>query len=318
MAGRPKGFAPWKPQKKTETLLGDVEQVLEEYRSYLPMTVRQVFYRLVGLGYAKSESFYNKVQDACNRGRRSGRISFSHIRDDGVSRHAGENPSSCYESPLEYYETYEEIGNYYKRSWHADQPAYVAILCEASGMVPMVARAVRDYRVPVASSSGFDSLTVKHDLFTDALERYRSFGQRTVLLHLGDHDPSGWWIHKSMAEDLGAFCTGHPNAPDDLIDLRRTALTPRQIRELGIEPDVKQPTGDHAKEFVDRGLAPSAQLEAIPPDTLSELVRHAVESTLDLEVLEESRDREWAESVEVQEKLDVVNEALRDAFGLYD
>ncbi|MDP9478811.1 MAG: hypothetical protein M3R38_24540, partial [Actinomycetota bacterium] len=110
MTGRPKGFAPWKPQKKTETLLGDIEQVLEEYRSYLPMTVRQVFYRLVGLGYAKSESFYNKVQDACNRGRRSGRISFSHIRDDGVSRHAGESPSSCYESPLEYYETYEEIG----------------------------------------------------------------------------------------------------------------------------------------------------------------------------------------------------------------
>lgn len=100
--------------------------------------------------------------------------------------------------------------------------------------------------------------------------------------------------------------------------MRRTALTPRQIRELGIEPDVKQPTGDHAKEFVDRGLAPSAQLEAIPPDTLSDLVRHAVESTLDLEVLEESRERERAESMEVQEKLDVVNEALRDAFGLYD
>ncbi|MDP9486992.1 MAG: hypothetical protein M3Q49_14615 [Actinomycetota bacterium] len=45
---------------------------------------------------------------------------------------------------------------------------------------------------------------------------------------------------------------------------------------------------------------------------------HAVESTLDLEVLEESRERERAESVEVQEKLDAVNEALRDAFGLYD
>ena len=83
----------------------------------------------------------------------------------------GESTLSCYESPSDYYEIHEEISNYYQRSWHADQPAYVSVLCEASGMVPMVARAVRDYRVPVASSSGFDSLTVKHDLFRDALRR---------------------------------------------------------------------------------------------------------------------------------------------------
>jgi hypothetical protein len=89
VTGRVKGFAGWKPHKKTEVLVADIERVLEEYRSYLPMTVRQVFYRLVGLGHPKSESFYGKVQDACNRGRRSGRISFAHIRDDGVSRHDG-------------------------------------------------------------------------------------------------------------------------------------------------------------------------------------------------------------------------------------
>ena len=131
-----KGFAAWKPQKKTEALLADIERVLVEYRSYLPMTVRQVFYRLVGLGYPKSEGFYDKVQDACNRGRRGGRISFTAIRDDGVSRLGGE--SLTYESPYEFYRDHEELSNYYERSWHADQPAYVAVLCEASGMVPMV------------------------------------------------------------------------------------------------------------------------------------------------------------------------------------
>ncbi len=81
---------------------------------------------------------------------------------------------------------------------------------------------------------------------------------------------------------------------------------------------MKQPSGDHAKEFMDRGLAPAAQLEAIPPDTLSQLVRQAVESTLDLDVLAESREREWLERREVQGKLDVVNETLRGAFGLRD
>jgi len=82
---RAKGFAEWGPQSKTAPLLEDIEDVLEEYREYLPMTVRQVFYRLVGRGYAKSETFYGQVKEVCNRGRRSRRISFYAIRDDGIS-----------------------------------------------------------------------------------------------------------------------------------------------------------------------------------------------------------------------------------------
>ncbi len=88
---RAKGFAARRPQKKTEALLSDIDAVLEEYRQHLPLTVRQVFYRLVGKGYQKTESFYNSVQDVCSRGRRSGRISFAHIRDDGVSRQCRRN-----------------------------------------------------------------------------------------------------------------------------------------------------------------------------------------------------------------------------------
>jgi hypothetical protein len=183
-------------------------------------------------------------------------------------------------------------------------------------MVPMIERAVRSYRVPVASSSGFDSLTVKHDLFQEALGRYEQFGQSTVLLHLGDHDPSGWWMHKSMAEDLDAFCRGRD--VEGLIELRRVALTPTQIRDLGIvpQPEPIKPKG-HGKAFIELGLEPAAQLEAIPPDTLSAIVRQAVESTLDLDILAASRAQEQAQRGQVQQKLDEVNEVLREAFGLH-
>jgi hypothetical protein len=123
-----------------------------------------------------------------------------------------------------------------------------------------------------------------------------------------------------MAEDLQAFSSDHPRAPEDLIDLQRTALTPEQMDTYRIEPDTKQPTlatkSSHAKEFIARGLLPQAQLEAIPPDTLSAVVRLAVESALDLDVLRASQGRERREYEEVQAKLDEVNEVLREAFGL--
>jgi hypothetical protein len=270
---RAKGFASWRPHKKTEALLTDISAVLVEYREYLPLTIRQVFYRLVGKGYPKSENFYAKVQEACNRGRRSGRIPFNAIRDDGVSRLGGE--SDGYENPQQYYETYEQLSNFYERSWHADQPAYVAVLCEAAGMVPMIERAVEDYRIEVASSSGFDSLTVKHDLYRDAAHRYTEFGQETILLHLGDHDPSGVSVYESMAEDLGAFC--EDEGEGGLIEVRRVALVSEQIHRYGIAttPDEIKPTDSRSRSFLARGLDPAAQLEAIPPDTLSGIVRQS-------------------------------------------
>ena len=46
---RPRGFVDWKPQATTRALLDQVQGVLDEYANYLPLTVRQVFYRLVGL-----------------------------------------------------------------------------------------------------------------------------------------------------------------------------------------------------------------------------------------------------------------------------
>ncbi len=316
MTGRAKGFAHWKPQSRTEPLIRDIEEVLEEYEKHLPLSVRQVFYRLVARGHPKTEGFYGVVQDKCNRARRSERIPFTSIRDDGVSRQGGESRLRTYETPLEYYETYETLPNYYGRSWYADQPAYVAVLCEAAGMVPMIGRAVRNYRVEVASSSGFDSLTVKHDLFQAALSRYEDFGQKTILLHLGDHDPSGVSIHESMAEDLAAFCADRDKP--GIVEIRRVALTSEQITTLDITttPDEIKPTDSRSRAFIERGLEPAAQLEAIPPDTLGTVARQAVERTLDLEVLADSRERERLEKAEVQDKLDDVNEVLRDAFGL--
>jgi hypothetical protein len=314
MPGRAKGFAPWRPQTRTQALLEDIDAVLEEYRAYLPLTIRQVFYRLVGRGYLKSETFYATVQEACNRGRRSGRIPFSAVRDDGVSRQGGE--TLTYESPREYYAAHEKLSNFYRRSWHAEQPAFVQVLCEASGMVPMLQRAVARYRVPVASSSGFDSVTVKHDLFQDALGRYEDYGQYTILLHLGDHDPSGVSIHESMAEDLSAFC--EDSHEEQIIELRRVALTPPQIRryEVATTPDEIKATDSRSRAFLQRGLAPAAQLEAIPPETLATVVRQAVETALDLDVLRASQEQERLERKQVQEKLDEVNAVLREAFGL--
>src|ERR687890_682492 len=83
---RPKGYAPWKPQKNTEVILSQVQEILREYRDYLPLTIRQVFYILVGnYKYAKDERAYERLCTYVNRARRAGIIEFNDLRDDGIS-----------------------------------------------------------------------------------------------------------------------------------------------------------------------------------------------------------------------------------------
>ncbi|HEX4061251.1 MAG TPA: hypothetical protein VHY58_09555, partial [Streptosporangiaceae bacterium] len=55
-ATRPRGFAHWSPRPDTLDL---VRGVLEEYAAQLPLTARQIFYRLVGAhGFDKTETAY--------------------------------------------------------------------------------------------------------------------------------------------------------------------------------------------------------------------------------------------------------------------
>src|SRR4051794_27024891 len=82
---RPKGYAAWRPQTKSRVLLASVHEILEEYVQQLPLTVRQIFYRLVGAhGYDKTEAAYERLGNLLVRARRAQMIPFEHIRDDGV------------------------------------------------------------------------------------------------------------------------------------------------------------------------------------------------------------------------------------------
>ena len=68
---RPRGMASWTPQLKSQQLLDQVNAVLHEYQEHLPLTCRQIFYRLVGTyGYPKREQDYKTLLDKINRARR--------------------------------------------------------------------------------------------------------------------------------------------------------------------------------------------------------------------------------------------------------
>ena len=76
---RLRGYAAWRPTPATEKLLDQVQDVLDEYAAHLPLTVRQIFYRMVGAhAYPKNERAYKRLIYMLGRG--------SPRRDDLVRR----------------------------------------------------------------------------------------------------------------------------------------------------------------------------------------------------------------------------------------
>jgi hypothetical protein len=118
-----------------------------------------------------------------------------------------------------------------------------------------------------------------------------------LVLHVGDHDPSGVHVFGSLDEDVRAFC----GELGGQVEFRRLAVLPEHVEEHGL---VTSPAKVSDRRAFDGA---TVQAEALPPDVLADLVRSAIASELDLhvyaEVLEREREQRstlsaWAGSLE--------------------
>jgi hypothetical protein len=316
---RPRGFLPdYKPYAKTRVLLEQVLEVIETYAAELPLTARQIFYRLVAtVVYPKTENAYERLQDHLANFRRAGLVGFEVIRDDGATVEA---PFE-YASPEEFLRIAEELAREGQGVRLAGQPRWVEVWCEAGGMAPQLGRAVGEYGVTVYSSGGFDSVTLKYE----AAARIADRDVPTMVIHVGDLDRSGLSLAQAAAEDVDAFArslaAGNGNGDGPLaapVLFKRAALTIEQAETAGSDggPLDTAPPKSTDKRFSWTEDGPldvrteaawveangTAQAEALPPDVLAAEVRQAVEAELDMQAfaaagVTEAANREAVEGI---------------------
>jgi hypothetical protein len=247
-------------------MVAAVQAVLEEYHDYLPMTLRQIFYRLVTQGAVeKTERGYSQLCEHMNRARRAGFIPMESIRDDGTTVRMAHD----FDTEQEVRSYLHEIAGHARMDLQRGQDRRLEIWCEAAGMVPQLERVAHPFGVPIISSGGFDSLTAKHDM----ARRYAEQGN-TLVLHIGDYDPSGVHIFSSLAEDITAFLEGL----DVSVPFARLAVLPEQIELYQLPTAIPKKTDK--RSFNDNR---TVQAEAFDPVTLAQLVKYAIIQHLDMQ-----------------------------------
>jgi hypothetical protein len=269
---RPVGYVDWRPQRKTLVLLDQIAEILEEYEAYLPLTIRQIFYVLVGrFDYPKNENAYERLGEKLNRARRARLIRFSHIRDDDVlvSQH------TCYGGIEDFHDETASRARRYRLDRQATQRQYIELWCEAAGMVDQLSRVATEFSVPVYTNGRQLSLTAIRGIANRALDRDKP----TVILQVGDHDPTGVSIYERIGLDAGAFVEADAVIKTQRLEVVRVALTPEQVAEHDLPEGLPPKETDARSKGWD---GPTHQLEALPPDVLAEIVREAIADRLDI------------------------------------
>jgi hypothetical protein len=227
-----------------------------------PMTVRQVFYRLVSQGViAKTEGEYKAtVCRLLAKMRREGEVPFSWVADNTRWMRKPRTYSSL-ESML------RTTAEAYRRSVWDNQDAYVEIWLEKDALAGVLMEETAAWDVPLMVVRGFSSLTFLHS----AAETIAEVGKPTYLYYFGDYDPSGLVIPKKIEEDLREF------APAAEIHFERVAVTHQQIEELSLPTRPTKKTDSRSKNF--RGE--SVEVDAIPSRKLREIVRDCITQHVD-------------------------------------
>jgi hypothetical protein len=275
---RVRGFAPWTPRGETLELLEQVKAVFDEYENYLPLTLRQVFYRLVGkYEYEKTEQAYGRLSEHLNRARRARIIPMNYIRDDGGASFT----PICWLSAKQWLDRMRRRADRLVLDRTMGQPTRLIVTCEAAGMVPQLGRVTEPYSIKVISSGGFESTTERHNFAKEAADD----GRPIEVLDLGDHDPSGAHRFLAYMEDIEAFVRELGGE----IRFTRLAVTPDQIRDLRLE--TAPPKSGDKRAF----SGETCQCEAIAPDVLANILRDAIDARIDRAALDRVVEREAKE-----------------------
>lgn len=294
----------WKPRASTMEIVNHANRIAREFADQgYEITLRQLYYQFVAADLIpnKQES-YDRLGSIVNKARLAGLMDWRHIVDrernlQGLSH--WENPASVISSAA--------YG--YRLDHWVDQDTRVEVWVEKQALIDVIGRAANRADVDFFACKGYVS---QSEMWRAArrIGGYIQDGQSVVLLHLGDHDPSGIDMTRDIRERLQQFLSVDIGFSQSMmLDVRRIALTAEQIERYQPPPNPAKLTDVRAPGYVEQFGYESWELDALPPNVLDDLITEHITSLVDDVRLAERRaqqERDRASLEAVRENWDEV------------
>lgn len=264
------------------------------------LTLRQLYYQFVARGLIENtERSYKNLGKTINDGRMAGLIDWDSIVDR--TRNLKRNPHWGLPS-----EIIQSAARGYKIDKWADQTYRIEVWIEKEALAGILDSVCPEFDVNYFSCRGYVSQSEQWRAGIRLLN-YQKNGQQPIIIHLGDHDPSGIDMTRDIEDRLCVFGV-HGEV------VRRIALNMPQIEERQPPPNPTKLSDSRAVEYVARFGYESWELDALEPQYISQIISDEIFRYRDHELWDAAVEQENKEREELQniaEHYDDITEYLK-------
>lgn len=268
-------------------LIRKCNEIIAEYQQAgFILTVRQLYYQLVSRDIIPNrQSEYKRVAGVINDARLAGLIDWSALED----RTRNVKSIGHWESPDS---IVSAVADQYRIDKWSTQEVRPEIWIEKDALLGVIEGVCNDLDVSYFSCRGYTSQSEMWGA-AQRFHQYGKLGQRTHIIHLGDHDPSGQDMSRDIEERINMFLA-HEWLGGPAIEFTRVALNMPQIQQYNPPPNPAKSTDSRFQGYSDRFGDESWELDALDPTVIATLIRDQVESLRD--------EDEWQLKVEEEEE----------------
>lgn len=247
---------------ETMLLVMKANDIIAEYQADgYSLTLRQLYYQFVARDIlANSQQNYSRLGSIINDARLAGLVDWNAIEDR--TRAVEANPHWAGPGDI-----IASAANSYALDKWSDQPCRIEVWVEKEALAGVFDRVCSSLDVPYLACRGYVS---QSEMWRAAcrLKSYERSGQKTVILHFGDHDPSGIDMTRDIVDRLAMF-----KAKAEVV---RLALNFSQVKKYSPPPNPAKATDSRFEGYSAQFGDESWELDALEPKALVQLVEAAV------------------------------------------
>lgn len=282
---------------KTRRTIETANGIIEEYQQAgYSLTLRQLYYQFVARGLIpNSDKEYGNLGTIINNGRLAGLIDWNAI----VDRTRTLRKNSHFDNPQDILKT---AADSYRINTRATQDYYLEVWVEKDALIGVVEPICSSLDVPCFSCRGYVSQSAMwlaaQRINTEACwgseEKYIEKGLRkTIVIHLGDHDPSGVHMSIDIQNRLKMFLASTTK-------VLRIALTMAQVKKFQPPPNPAKLTDTRSRTYIEQYGDLSWELDALDPKVLSSLIEKTVKKYTDEDKREKLLDQQTFEKSQLR------------------
>lgn len=240
--------------------------IVNEYQAQgYTLTLRQIYYQFVARDMLPNvQTEYKRLGTIISDARLAGMIDWEAIED----RTRNLESLAHWDDPQE---IVRSCSNQFRVDRWDNQPCRVEVWIEKEALAGVFADKCREWDVPFFSCRGYVS---QSEMWRAArrLMEYEVLGQNTLILHFGDHDPSGIDMTRDIRDRLELFGAE--------TEVERIALNMDQIDEYQPPPNPTKVTDSRADAYIRQFGNESWELDALEPSVLNGLVESEIDDVL--------------------------------------